>query len=70
VLDEDFPELATFEGGEHRIRDNPPLICHLQDEEEAVIEKLACARRLSVTALRWRKTSGYCWIAMNSRISP
>ncbi len=26
VLDEDFPELVTFEGGAHRIRDNPPLI--------------------------------------------
>lgn len=38
VLDEDFPELVTFEGGEHRIRDNPPLIYHLQGEEEAVIE--------------------------------
>jgi len=22
VLDEDFPELVTFEGGAHRIRDN------------------------------------------------
>ena len=38
VLDEDFPELVTFEGGEHRIRDNPPLIYHLQGEEEAVVE--------------------------------
>jgi uncharacterized protein (DUF2252 family) len=38
VLDEDFPELVTFEGGKHRIRDNPPLIYHLQDEEEAVVE--------------------------------
>jgi len=38
VLDEDFPELVTFEGGEHRIRDNPPLIYHLQDEEAGVIE--------------------------------
>ncbi|MDD5630857.1 MAG: DUF2252 domain-containing protein [Methylococcales bacterium] len=38
VLDEDFPELVTFEGGEHRIRDNPPLIYHLQDEEEAVVK--------------------------------
>ena len=38
VLDEDFPELVTFEGGRHRIRDNPPLIYHLQDEEEAVVE--------------------------------
>ncbi|MGZ5001502.1 MAG: DUF2252 family protein, partial [Methylomonas sp.] len=32
VLDEDFPELVTFEGGAHRIRDNPPLIYHLQGE--------------------------------------
>ena len=38
VLDEDFPELVTFEGGAHRIRDNPPLIYHLQGEEEAVVE--------------------------------
>jgi uncharacterized protein (DUF2252 family) len=38
VLDEDFPELVTFEGGVHRIRDNPPLIFHLQSEEEEVIE--------------------------------
>ncbi|MGR8941069.1 MAG: DUF2252 domain-containing protein [Gammaproteobacteria bacterium] len=36
VLDEDFPELVTFEGGVHRIRDNPPLIYHTQGEEEAV----------------------------------
>jgi len=33
VLDEDFPELVTFEGGKHRIRDNPPLIYHLQGVE-------------------------------------
>ena len=33
VLDEDFPELVTFEGGAHRIRDNPPLIYHLQGVE-------------------------------------
>lgn len=38
VLDEDFPEMVTFEGGVHRIRDNPPLIYHLQDEESAVVE--------------------------------
>ena len=38
VLDEDFPELVTFEGGKHRIRDNPPLIYHFQGEEEAVVE--------------------------------
>jgi uncharacterized protein (DUF2252 family) len=38
VLDEDFPQLVTFEGGTHRIRDNPPLIYHLQDEEESVIK--------------------------------
>jgi len=38
VLDEDFPELVTFEGGTHRIRDNPPLIYHLQGEDEAVLE--------------------------------
>jgi uncharacterized protein (DUF2252 family) len=38
VLEEDFPELVTFEGGTHRIRDNPPLIYHLQGEEQAVVE--------------------------------
>jgi uncharacterized protein (DUF2252 family) len=38
VLDEDFPELVTFEGGAHRIRDNPPLIYHLQGEDEAILE--------------------------------
>jgi uncharacterized protein (DUF2252 family) len=38
VLDEDFPELVTFEGGAHRIRDNPPLIYHMQGEEAAIIE--------------------------------
>jgi uncharacterized protein (DUF2252 family) len=38
VLDEDFPELVTFEGGAHRIRDNPPLIYHMQGEEEAKVE--------------------------------
>ena len=34
ILDEDFPELVTFEDGRHRIRDNPPLIYHSQDEDE------------------------------------
>ena len=38
VLSEDFPELVTFEGGKHRIRDNPPLIFHQQNEEEVVFE--------------------------------
>jgi len=38
ILDEDFPEMVTFEGGTHRIRDNPPLIYHLQGEDAAVIE--------------------------------
>jgi uncharacterized protein (DUF2252 family) len=38
VLDEDFPELVTFEGGVHRIRDKPPLIFHLQAEEGKVAE--------------------------------
>ncbi|MGZ8908707.1 MAG: DUF2252 domain-containing protein [Methylococcaceae bacterium] len=38
VLDEDFPELVTFESGAHRIRDNPPLIYHFQGEEEATVE--------------------------------
>jgi uncharacterized protein (DUF2252 family) len=38
IIDEDFPEMVTFEGGTHRIRDNPPLIYHLQGEDAAVIE--------------------------------
>lgn len=38
VLDEDFPEMVTFEDGIHRIRDKPPLIFHPQDEASAVIE--------------------------------
>ncbi len=38
VLDEDFPEMVTFEGGVHRIRDNPPLIYHIQNEEKEVAE--------------------------------
>ena len=38
VMDEDFPEMVTFEGGVHRIRDNPPLIFHTQGEEAAVLE--------------------------------
>ncbi len=38
VLDEDFPELVTFEGGAHRIRDNPPLIYHAQGEEASKME--------------------------------
>lgn len=38
VLDEDFPELVTFENGVHRIRDNPPLIFHLQDEDAETVE--------------------------------
>lgn len=38
ILDEDFPELVTFEDGRHRIRDNPPLIYHFYGEEEAVVK--------------------------------
>lgn len=38
VLNEDFPELVTFEGGVHRIRDNPPLIYHAQGEEAVKME--------------------------------
>lgn len=38
VMDEDFPELVTFEGGVHRIRDNPPLIYHAQGEEASKME--------------------------------
>jgi uncharacterized protein (DUF2252 family) len=38
VMDEDFPEMVTFEGGVHRIRDNPPLIFHHQGEEASEVE--------------------------------
>jgi uncharacterized protein (DUF2252 family) len=38
VLDEDFPELVTFEDGAHRIRDNPPLIYHNQAEEASKVD--------------------------------
>lgn len=38
VMDEDFPEMVTFEDGVHRIRDNPPLIYHVQGEEAAEYE--------------------------------
>lgn len=39
VLDEDFPKLVTFEGGEHRIRDNPPLIYHTQEGDKRFSER-------------------------------
>jgi len=51
ILDEDFPELVTFEDGRHHIRDNPPLIYHLQGEEVAVIEA-----RISKVFKRYRAT--------------
>jgi uncharacterized protein (DUF2252 family) len=38
VMDEDFPEMVTFEGGVHRIRDNPPLIYHFQGEDAMALE--------------------------------
>jgi uncharacterized protein (DUF2252 family) len=37
VMDEDFPAMVTFENGEHHIRDNPPLIYHLQTEEATAV---------------------------------
>ena len=36
VLGDDFPEMVTFENGVHRIRDNPPLIYH--DQQDGVSE--------------------------------
>jgi len=53
VLDEDFPELVTFEGGKHRIRDNPPLIYHFQGEEAALMEA-----RVREAFERYRATLG------------
>lgn len=38
VLDDDFPEMVTFEHGVHRIRDNPPLIYHDQHEGTSELE--------------------------------
>jgi uncharacterized protein (DUF2252 family) len=38
VLDDDFPEMVTFENGAHRIRDNPPLIYHDQSDATTVVE--------------------------------
>jgi uncharacterized protein (DUF2252 family) len=38
VLDDDFPEMVTFENGAHRIRDNPPLIYHDQHEGTSELE--------------------------------
>jgi uncharacterized protein (DUF2252 family) len=51
VMDEDFPSMVTFENGEHRIRDNPPLIYHLQTEETAVVNA-----RVRETFNRYRDT--------------
>ncbi len=39
VMDEDFPKMVTFEGGEHRIRDNPPLIYHTQENDKRLAEQ-------------------------------
>jgi uncharacterized protein (DUF2252 family) len=39
VLDEDFPDMVTFENGEHRIRDNPPLIYHFQEDNKRFAER-------------------------------
>ncbi|MCX7068820.1 MAG: DUF2252 domain-containing protein [Methylococcales bacterium] len=36
TLDDDFPEMVTFENGVHRIRDNPPLIYHVQSDDKAI----------------------------------
>ena len=38
VLDDDFPEMVTFENGAHRIRDNPPLIYHDQSDATTAVE--------------------------------
>jgi uncharacterized protein (DUF2252 family) len=51
VMDEDFPTMVTFENGEHRIRDNPPLIFHLQTEEA-----IAANARVRETFNRYRDT--------------
>jgi uncharacterized protein (DUF2252 family) len=39
VMDEDFPKMVTFENGEHRIRDNPPLIYHIEAGETRFAER-------------------------------
>ena len=38
TLDDDFPEMVTFENGAHRIRDNPPLIYHVQSDDGMLID--------------------------------
>jgi uncharacterized protein (DUF2252 family) len=52
VMDEDFPKLVTFEGGEHRIRDNPPLIYHTQESDE----RFADQEKVSEAFERYRVT--------------
>jgi hypothetical protein len=69
VLDEDFPELVTFEGGAHRIRDNPPLIYHVQGEE-AFAQELRVREAFERYRAMLARIDGYCWITMNSRTSP
>lgn len=51
VLDDDFPELVTFADGKHCIRDNPPLIFHLQEKDTKAFEE-----RLREVFARYRAT--------------
>lgn len=39
VVEDDYPTLAEFSGGNHLIRDNPPLIFHPSPEEKFEFEK-------------------------------
>ncbi len=39
IVEDDFPELTESSGGKPRIRDNPPLIYHLPEAEEADFEQ-------------------------------
>jgi len=64
-----FPELVTFEGGAHRIRDNPPLIYHMQGERRDNGQR--SVREASRATASWR-TGVICARSnvMNSRTSP
>ena len=47
VVEHDFPKLAAREGKRPKIRDNPPLIFHLPDQENSAQHKSGTARILA-----------------------
>ena len=40
VVEDDFPKMVEMAGGKHVIRDNPPLVYHLQDQQGAEFESI------------------------------